>query len=176
MKQLTRSSAPHRGTTSRPRVPGWRRRNAMSSTPRFVAQEQSDSCAIACLRMILAAQGIERTEQELIDEAGMTPGGLDPEECAWLAQRYGLRATEQQLDRRVLFDLIDSYRFPIVFLHRRPIDQENEVHAVVAVRTSGHYVTFLDPLRGQRRVTIRKFEQARRLIGQWVIVWEKRKD
>jgi len=146
----------------------------MPSTPRFVAQEQSDSCAIACLRMILTAQGIEKTERELIDKVGMQPGGLDPQECVRLAERCGLRAEEQQLDRRALLDVIESQGFPIVFLHRRPIDQQDAVHAVIPLRASSHYVTFLDPLRGQRRVTIRKFEQARRLVGQWVIVWERR--
>jgi hypothetical protein len=30
----------------------------------------------------------------------------------------------------------------------------------------------LDPLQGERRLTIRKFEEARRLVGRWVILWQ----
>jgi hypothetical protein len=38
----------------------------MTSKPPFVAQERSDTCAVACLRMVLAARGIKTTEQELV--------------------------------------------------------------------------------------------------------------
>ena len=45
------------------------------------------------------------------------------------------------------------------------------VHAVIPIDFSKHYVNFLDPLKGVRRVTVRKFEQARQLIGGWTVVW-----
>lgn len=66
----------------------------------------------------------------------------------------------------------EQERFPIVFLYRRVINGTGEGHAVVAVRVTRRYVIFLDPLQGERRVTIRRFEEARRLIGRWVVVWE----
>jgi ABC-type bacteriocin/lantibiotic exporter with double-glycine peptidase domain len=125
--------------------------------------------------MILAYQGQASTEAELVQSAAMQPSGLDPEGLAQLAQRYGLDAVEQQLDREVLFDLIRQQRFPIVFLYRRLINGVGEGHAVIPVRLSRQYVRLLDPLRGERRVTIRKFEEARRLVGQWVVVWEPSK-
>ena len=79
--------------------------------------------------------------------------------------------------RRIDIYLPDSYedarrRYPVVFLYRRLINGVGEGHAVIPVRLSRHYVTLLDPLRGERRVTIRKFEEARRLVGRWVVVWE----
>ena len=83
------------------------------------------------------------------------------------------RAVEQQLDQAALFDLIRQQRFPIVFLYRRLINGVGEGHAVIPIRLSQQYVTFLDPLHGERRVTIRKFEEARRLVGQWVVVREQ---
>jgi ABC-type bacteriocin/lantibiotic exporter with double-glycine peptidase domain len=123
--------------------------------------------------MVLAHQNMESTETELVKVAAMEPGGLDPEELARLGQSFGLRAAEQQLDKDSLFELIKEQRFPIVFLHRRPIDQVEVVHAVIPVGLFRQHVSFLDPLQGQRRVTIRKFEQARRLVGQWVVMWER---
>jgi ABC-type bacteriocin/lantibiotic exporter with double-glycine peptidase domain len=123
--------------------------------------------------MILAYRGRETTEAELIQVTRMQPSGLDPEALAQLAGHYGLRATEHQLDQDTLFQLIDQQRFPIVFLYRRLINHVGEGHAVIPVRCSRLYVTFLDPLRGERRVTIRKFEGARRMVGQWGVVWER---
>ncbi|SRR5258708_39265577 len=144
----------------------------MLSTPPFVKQQSPDACAIACLRMILAHQGIQTTESELVQTAAMQPGGLDPEEIAQLGNRYGLRAVEQQLEHDALLELIKRKRFPIVVVYRRPIDGVDAGHAVIPVRRSRHHVTFLDPLRGKRRVTIGKFEKARYMAGNWVVVWE----
>ena len=145
----------------------------MNSQPPFIGQERPDTCAIACLRMILAYHGSESTEAQVLQTAAMQPSGLDPEGLAQLSRRYGLRAVEQQLDQDTLFELIRQHRSPIVFLYRRIINHVGEGHAVIPVRLSRHYVTFLDPLRGERRVAIRKFEEARRIVGQWGIVWER---
>jgi ABC-type bacteriocin/lantibiotic exporter with double-glycine peptidase domain len=138
----------------------------MNSKPPFVRQERPDTCAIACLRMILAYQGLARGEVEVVQSAAREPSGLDPEGLAQLTQPYGLHAVERQLDQETLFELIRQHRFAIVFLYRRLINGVGEGHAVIPVRLSRQCVTFLDPLRGERRVTIRKFEEARRLGGR----------
>ena len=144
----------------------------MKSTPPFIGQERPDTCAVACLRMILAHCGTVPSEAELIEVAAMEEAGLDPQGLARLARDCGLQAVERQLDQSALFELIRRQRFPIVFLYRRILDKVGEGHAVVALRFSRKFVTFLDPLRGERRVSIQKFEEARRLIGQWVVVWK----
>lgn len=144
----------------------------MNSKPPFIKQARSNTCALACLRMILAYQGKESTEGELVQAAALEPSGMDPEELARLARRYGLRAVERQLDQGALFDLIRQQRFPIVFLYRRFINGVGEGHVVIPIRLTRRYVICHDPLRGERRITIRKFEEARRLVGQWVVVWE----
>jgi ABC-type bacteriocin/lantibiotic exporter with double-glycine peptidase domain len=142
----------------------------MSSTPPFIAQERTDACAIACLRMLLAHEGQHTTEAEAIEAAGMQQGGLTPEEVRRLAEQYGFRAMEQQLDQAALAEQIKLGRFPIVFLFRRPLDGVDATHAVLPLRIGRRYVTFLDPLRGTRRVSLRKFEKARRVVGSWVVV------
>jgi ATP-binding cassette subfamily B protein RaxB len=142
----------------------------MMSTPPFVAQERPDTCALACLRMLLAQRGMQVAEAELVEASALQQGGLTPEELCQLARHYGLQASEEQLDRAELHDVINKAGFPIVFLFRRPIDRVDMTHAVVAVRRSRHYVTVLDPLRGERRISLRKFEEARRWVGRWVVL------
>jgi hypothetical protein len=40
------------------------------------------------------------------------------------------------------------------------------------VGVSRRFVTFLDPLRGRRRASLPKFIEARRLVGNWAILWK----
>jgi len=124
--------------------------------------------------MVLAHHGTTVTEEELA-QAGGKEGWLDPEEVARLARRYGLPLSDQQLSLHDLKTRVGRREFPIVVLYREPIDGAREVHAVVPFHFSRQFVWFLDPLRpppGERQVTIRKFEEARRLVGRWVVVWE----
>lgn len=148
----------------------------MNSTPPFVAQERPDSCALACLRMILMHRGTPVTEDQLIELAAWQPGGLNPEELAGLAAKFNLQAFEQQLEYTAITELVARERYPIVFLHRRPIDKVEMVHAVIPIKVSEKFVTILDPLKGQRRISVRKFEEGRRLIGKWLVVWNSREE
>jgi len=121
--------------------------------------------------MLLQARGIIVTEDDLVRAVNLQPGGVNPEELRLLARHYGLLASEQQVDLPRLRSLVADQRFPIVFLHRRPLDQEDAVHAVIPIHFSKLYVNLLDPLKGSRRVTVRKFERARQLVGGWTVVW-----
>lgn len=145
----------------------------MTSTPPFVAQERPDACAIACLRMILAHCGKEVSEAEIIPLTDLQEGGLTPADVSRLARHFGLQATEEQLDNARLCELVNQACFPIVLLFRGPIDRVGMIDAVIPIHLSRRYVTFLDTLRGERRVTIRKFTEGRRLVGNWAIVWEQ---
>jgi ABC-type bacteriocin/lantibiotic exporter with double-glycine peptidase domain len=142
------------------------------SKPPFVAQERSDTCTLACLRMLLAHRGTIVAEGVLLQEISQWEGGLDPEQLAHLAQRYGLHAEARRLDWERIKTLIALERFPIVLVDRSILDDEFAIHAVIPVRFSRHYVTLLDPLRGERRVSIRRFLLAQRRVGGWAMVWE----
>ena len=48
----------------------------MPSKPPFVKQERRDSCALACLRMLMAHEGIDVSESELLEEVKPLRGGL----------------------------------------------------------------------------------------------------
>jgi ABC-type bacteriocin/lantibiotic exporter with double-glycine peptidase domain len=127
---------------------------------------------LACLRMLLAYQGIHLTEFALVQQISQWEGGLDPEQLSQLAQRYGLRAEAQRLDLGEIEALVAAERFPIVLVDRTILDGEFAIHAVIPVRFSRNYVTFLDPLRGERRVSIRKFSLSQRRVDGWAVVWE----
>ena len=68
--------------------------------------------------------------------------------------------------------MVDRGIFPIVYLDRSPLDGEFSVHAVIPVSVSRHFVTFLDPLRGQRRVGKRKFDSGWRRLDHVCVVCE----
>lgn len=110
----------------------------MTSTPLFFGQERPDTCAIACLRMILAYNGIEVSEAELVRLTDLQDGGLTPAEVSRLARHYGLHADEEQRDHGRLCELINNQRFPVVFLFRGPIDRVDMIHAVIPLHHSRH--------------------------------------
>jgi ABC-type bacteriocin/lantibiotic exporter with double-glycine peptidase domain len=142
----------------------------MSSMPPFIAQERPDACAVACLRMLLAHEGIEIGEAELIGSTALDEGGLTPEELVELARAYGLTASEKQIDDDELARLVEHGRFPIVYLYRKVLDGVPNVHAVIPIGLSKHFVTMLDPLRGRRRVSKRKLAKARAMVQWWGVI------
>jgi len=125
----------------------------MSSKPPFFRQGRSDTCAFACLRMLLAHYGMEVTEEELLGTVTMEPGAVH-EELARLAEECELRAEIRQLKQEDLRKLVASENFPIVSLNRLPIDRQFAIPAVIPIRVSSRFVILLDPLRGERRLSI----------------------
>jgi ABC-type bacteriocin/lantibiotic exporter with double-glycine peptidase domain len=146
----------------------------MTSPPPFFAQARADTCMLACLRMILAHQGTEAAEAVLSEQVSLAEGGLDPDALAGLAQRYGLQAEARRLDLEAVARLVELGQFPIVLVDRSLLDREFTIHAVIPVRFTHHFVTVLDPLRGRRRISLRKFEKAAQRVGGWAVVWQEK--
>ncbi len=142
----------------------------MNSKPPFFAQERYDTCALACLRMILAYYGTEVSEAELVRMTAMEEGGVDIEELARLARRCGLVAEIVSLSEEELIELNAQRRWMIVYLNRWPLDRVFAIHAVIPIRVSRVFVTVLDPMRGQRRLSRRKFDQARKYLDRLCVV------
>lgn len=69
----------------------------MSSPPPLFKQEAEDSCAIACLRSILAKYGISTDEKTLEPLANKQPGGVYIADLANAAESFGLHADVAQL-------------------------------------------------------------------------------
>lgn len=109
----------------------------MRSKPPFIAQERSDSCMLACLRVVRAFCGVQTTEAALAMQVSLVEGGLDPSALANLAQHFGLKAEACQLDLPKLAKLTARQQFPIVLLDRSVLDQEFSIHAVIPIRCVG---------------------------------------
>jgi ABC-type bacteriocin/lantibiotic exporter with double-glycine peptidase domain len=154
----------------------------MQVKPPLITQERPDSCAIACLRMILGFHDRFFSERELIELAAMEEGGLDIEDLARLGRNLGLNAEVQELEVAGIAALVSRGVFPIVYLNRVHLGRRFPVsrrialrlflpHAVVPVGISHHFVTIHDPLFGKpRRVSKRKFEASQRDLRNWCVV------
>lgn len=142
----------------------------MTSEPPFFAQERYDTCALACLRMVLAGLGTDVSEAELVRASRLEEGGVEIEALAELARAYGLRANVAQLALADLADLFDQDKLAIVYLNRLPLDRQFAIHAVIPIRLSPQYVTCLDPRIGRRRISRRKFEHARSYLDRYGVV------
>src|SRR5438105_15751894 len=68
----------------------------MTRTLPLLKQEREDTCAIACLRMVLAGRGMMVTERELVLRTQMEEGGVEIQELERLARALGLIATARE--------------------------------------------------------------------------------
>ena len=71
------------------------------------AQAKRNTCALACLRMVLAAFGIDVEEGMLEDQARMEPEGTDIGELERLARNSGSSRTYR---RRQSINSVSSWR------------------------------------------------------------------
>ncbi len=154
----------------------------MAVLPPLYRQQKSDSCALACLRMILAHHGNFLDEKTLEEGAHKQQGGVAIDALVNLAERYSLSGVIETLDLNAIAAYLADGVFPIVYLNRVHISKRPSVtrrlalrrcivHAVIPVRISPHYVTFHDPRGGlRRRISRRKFEAAQRDLSNWCVV------
>src|SRR5205823_2033652 len=144
----------------------------MNSSPPLYLQERPDTCALACLRMVLAAYGTDVDEATLFRRAVMEPGGTAIDEVKRLARSFGLEASIEEATADDLRSRLADGRLAIVYLNRRVFDlrdisnmrrsiREALIHCVVPTRVTASSLTYHDPLwpRPQRR-SLRRFEAA----------------
>jgi ABC-type bacteriocin/lantibiotic exporter with double-glycine peptidase domain len=140
----------------------------------LLKQEPEDSCALACLRMVLAGRGIVMTEAELEQRVWREKGGTEIRELERLARGLGLTAAVQEVKAREIRDLLQAGGDVIAYLNRAVFDLRSladlgpalralRVHAVVPILVTGRQITFHDPLLpAVVRMTIQRFEAAQR--------------
>jgi hypothetical protein len=91
-------------------------------------QGEDNTCALACLRMVLAAFGTHVSESELKAQARMVPRGTPIEELERLARRYGLVADIQQTTVEQLRLVLATGKLPVaVAVHSLGLSFPNEV-------------------------------------------------
>lgn len=148
-------------------------------------QEKANSCALACLRMVLAAFGSEVAESALEAQARMQERGTTIDELERLARQFQLAAEIHDTTVEELRELLAVGRLPICFIDRAVFDltprqrrthsiHDAIIHTVIPVRVTAKSVTFHDPRRPSvTRKTIRLFRRAYGgLGGRSVVCWK----
>jgi hypothetical protein len=148
----------------------------------LLKQEREDTCAIACLRMILAGRGTLVTERELVLRTQMEEGGVDLEELERLARTLGLIATAREATARQIREHLRAGSDVIAYINRSVFDlsrltdltpalRSRRIHAVAPIHATARQITFHDPL-GPAVVTkaIRRFEAAQRHLRSVCLV------
>jgi hypothetical protein len=145
-------------------------------------QEEDNTCALACLRMVLSAFGTHVLESELKAQARMVPKGTPIEELEPLARRYGLVAEVQDMALEQLRQALAARKLPVAFIDRAifklsPAQRKRHSirqaiqHNVIPVEITQWSVAFHDPLEPRiRRRTIRLFRQAYEALGSVSLV------
>jgi ABC-type bacteriocin/lantibiotic exporter with double-glycine peptidase domain len=145
-------------------------------------QGEDNTCALACLRMVLAAFGTHVPESELKAQARMVPKGTPIEELERLARRYGLVAEIQHTTVEHLRQVLAAGKLPVAFIDRAifqlsPADRRHHSireaiqHNVIPVTITERSVTLHDPLEPRiGRRTLRLFRQAYDALGGVAIV------
>jgi ABC-type bacteriocin/lantibiotic exporter with double-glycine peptidase domain len=132
----------------------------MPEKPPLYEQETKYSCAPACLRMVLAALGLLKTEEEIREDCDCTILGTFADDLVRVAKKYGFANTRK--DYLSLTDLkkqLDLGLYPIVYIgvraysHSRP-----EEHAAVVIKINENKINLLDPSRGEIVLSEEEFE------------------
>lgn len=158
----------------------------MSSELPLYGQEKDDTCALACLRMVLAAHGTHVEERALEAEARMVPGGTEIEELERLARRFGVVATIQRATADELRAILAEEKLPVTYINRAFFDlpslrrirraiRKPLLHAVIPTHLSPHFVRFHDPRKPPRiaRRSLTRFDRAHRFFDYLTLVCEK---
>ncbi len=128
------------------------------SKPHFHKQEKPYSCVPACLRMVLGALGQDISEpalRQLCDSGPLGTQALKAVDCVRVlgftnSGKYTLTAGE-------LSDLVRNGQYPIVYVSLAPIDGVRGTHALVLLDIDQVAVTVLDPLQGERTISLPAF-------------------
>lgn len=131
----------------------------MPDRPRLLKQETEYSCGPACLRMVLEAYGISRTEAELRELTNCSVLGTEPLNIVGAARGLGFATTGMfTLNLEQLSEKIGVGLYPIVLIRARlGPDLPRDWHCVVCTAVSERKVELLDPWRGELSISIKEF-------------------
>ena len=131
----------------------------------------------ACLRMVLAGYGVERTEAEIYTCCQTDADGTLPSATAQCARNLGFDAVALRLSGIDMLreHLETAHAVPIIYLHLGPLLGLNVIHAVIieAINIQDRYIHVIDPAfppTGRREWTLDLFEQGWRLARYQVIL------
>jgi hypothetical protein len=149
------------------------------------AQEKANTCALACLRMVLAAFGTEVEERAIEANATLERRGTLIDEVQRLARLFKPVAEIQETTVDDLRSILAEGKLPIAFIDRAIFDlnpaerskhrfRDAKIHTVIPVHVTHTFITFHDPLvPAVTRRTIRLFRRAYDMLGGHSVVCSK---
>jgi hypothetical protein len=158
----------------------------MSTELPLFRQEKRNTCALACLRMVLAVCGTDVEEATLEAQASMEPGGTDIGELERLARQFGLVAEIQERTVEQLQELLAEGKWPIAYIDRAVFDlpparraqhplRAARIHVVIPTRITAASVIYHDPMPPRVvRKSMRLFRAAYEHLGSHCLVCSKR--
>jgi hypothetical protein len=157
----------------------------MSTELPLYRQEKDNTCALACLRMVLAACGTAVEERTLQGLAHLEPDGTEIGELERLARQFGLVADIRDLTVEQLRQVLAEGKWPLAYIDRAVFDltparrahhplRDAKIHVIVPTRITASSVTYHDPLPPRiARRSIQLFRAAYEHLGGRCVVCSK---
>jgi hypothetical protein len=148
-------------------------------------QEKKNTCALACLRMVLASFGTDVEEGALEVQAHMERDGTEIGELERLARQFGLVADIQEATVEQLQHLLVDGKLPIVYIDRAIFElsprqraehsiRDAVIHTVIPTQITARSVTYHDPRQARvTRKTTGLFRHAYEVLGGRCVVCSK---
>jgi hypothetical protein len=148
-------------------------------------QEKDNTCALACLRMVLGGFGINVEERELEVSAHLEEQGTVIDDLERLAREFRLVAEIQDASVQDLRRILADGKLAITYIDRavfelRPGQRQRHsirdaiIHTVIPTRITAKFVTFHDPrIPRIARKTASLFRQAYLGLGGRCVVCSK---
>jgi len=148
---------------------------SMPDQPPFFPQQTKYSCAVACLRMLLASHGINRAEEELRILCDCGTEGTDALRLVDAARQVGLSNTRKyNLTMDELLTEVAQGQNPIVYVKTRfPNCQFSIQHALLVTGFTSENIVVLDPMTGERSIPLFEFERDWRRMRGLTILCQK---
>lgn len=148
-------------------------------------QEKPNTCALACLRMVLSAFGTTVDERTLENHARLMPNGIEIRELERLAQQFGMVAEIRELSIDALRKLLIGPEVAIAYIDRAVFDlsptarakhslRDARIHTVIPVRFTATSIIYHDPLPPRvTRKSLRLFRRAYESLGSHSVICSK---
>jgi ABC-type bacteriocin/lantibiotic exporter with double-glycine peptidase domain len=132
------------------------------ATPPFLPQETDFSCAVACLRMVLASFGVTKSEDELRSLCDCTIFGAAAIELVRVARTLGFAASRKySLTLQDLRELTEQGHYPIVYVVAFAGGTSPDVHSLIVILVTDAEINVIDPKYGSCALSIEEFN------GMW---------
>jgi ABC-type bacteriocin/lantibiotic exporter with double-glycine peptidase domain len=149
-------------------------------------QENRNTCALASLRMVLAAFGTDVEESTLESQARLEEDGTVIGELERLARQFGLVAEIQEATVKQLRQFLAEGKLAMAYIDRAVFEltprqrakhslRAAKMHVIVPTRITAQAITYHDPRPSARivRKSIRLFRSAYERLGSRCVVCSK---